>query len=64
MSTQSKTHKNTQVLHAGQAPDPTTGAIMPPIYATSTFVQPYPGQPIDGYDYSRAKNPTRQAYEG
>ena len=63
MSTQSKTHKNTQVLHAGQAPDPTTGAIMPPIYATSTFVQPYPGQPIDGYDYSRAKNPTRQAYE-
>ena len=63
MSTQSKTHKNTQVLHAGQAPDPTTGAIMPPIYATSTFVQPYPGQPINGYDYSRAKNPTRQAYE-
>lgn len=52
----------TRVIHAGQTPDPTTGAIMTPIYATSTFVQKSPGQHL-GYEYSRTKNPTRSAYE-
>lgn len=52
----------TRVIHAGQSPDPSTGAIMPPIYATSTYVQRSPGQ-HQGYEYSRTKNPTRSAYE-
>jgi len=52
----------TRTIHAGQAPDPTTGAIMPPIYATSTYVQESPGV-HKGYEYSRTQNPTRQAYE-
>jgi cystathionine gamma-lyase len=52
----------TRVIHAGQAPDPTTGAIMPPIYATSTYVQKSPGV-HQGYEYSRTQNPTRMAYE-
>jgi cystathionine gamma-lyase len=52
----------TRVIHAGQRPDPTTGAIMPPIYATSTYVQESPGR-HKGYEYSRTHNPTRQAYE-
>ena len=52
----------TRVIHAGQAPDPTTGAIMTPIFASSTYVQTSPGQ-HKGYEYSRTKNPTRQAYE-
>ena len=52
----------TRVIHAGQAPDPTTGAIMPPIYATSTYVQQSPGV-HQGYEYSRTQNPTRMAYE-
>jgi len=52
----------TRVIHGGQHPDPTTGAIMPPIYATSTYVQESPGQ-HQGYEYSRTQNPTRQAYE-
>ena len=52
----------TRVIHAGQAPDPSTGAIMPPIYATSTYVQQSPGV-HQGYEYSRTHNPTRQAYE-
>lgn len=52
----------TRVIHAGQSPDPSTGAIMPPIYATSTYVQRSPGQ-HQGYEYSRTKNPTRFAYE-
>ncbi len=52
----------TRVIHAGQAPDPSTGAIMPPIYATSTYVQQSPGI-HQGYEYSRTHNPTRQAYE-
>lgn len=52
----------TRVIHAGQAPDPTTGAIMTPIYATSTYVQKSPGQHT-GYEYSRTRNPTRDAYE-
>ena len=52
----------TRVIHAGQSPDPSTGAIMMPIYATSTYVQESPGR-HKGYDYSRSINPTRCAYE-
>ncbi|MBA3564720.1 MAG: cystathionine gamma-synthase [Gammaproteobacteria bacterium] len=52
----------TRAIHAGQTPDPTTGAIMPPIYATSTYVQESPGV-HKGYEYSRSHNPTRQAFE-
>lgn len=52
----------TRAIHAGQPPDPTTGAIMTPIYATSTYVQSSPGQ-HKGYEYSRTKNPTRSALE-
>ena len=52
----------TRTIHAGQAPDPSTGAIMPPIYATSTYVQDSPGV-HKGYEYSRSQNPTRMAYE-
>ena len=52
----------TRTIHAGQAPDPTTGAIMMPIYATSTYVQSSPGV-HKGYVYSRSQNPTRMAYE-
>lgn len=53
----------TRCVHAGQRPDPTTGAITAPIYMTSTYVQSSPGVFKDGYDYSRSKNPTRQALE-
>jgi cystathionine beta-lyase len=52
----------TRVIHAGQAPDPVTGAVMVPIYATSTYKQKSPGK-HQGYDYSRTRNPTREAYE-
>jgi cystathionine beta-lyase/cystathionine gamma-synthase len=52
----------TRVIHAGQSPDPTTGAVMTPIYATSTYVQESPGK-HKGYEYSRTHNPTRRAYE-
>jgi cystathionine gamma-lyase len=52
----------TRTIHAGQQPDPTTGAIMQPIYATSTYVQSSPGV-HQGYEYSRTQNPTRMAYE-
>ncbi len=52
----------TRAIHSGQEPDPTTGAIMPPIYATSTYVQESPGV-HKGYEYSRTQNPTRLAYE-
>lgn len=52
----------TRAIHAGQRPDPTTGAIMTPIYATSTFVQESPGK-HKGYEYARTQNPTRGAYE-
>ena len=54
---------STRAIHAGQAPDPTTGAIMTPIYQTSTYVQESPGKFKDGYDYARTKNPTRTALE-
>jgi len=57
-----KNHIATRVIHAGQAPDPVTGAIMTPIYATSTYVQESPGK-HKGYEYSRTRNPTRDAYE-
>ncbi|HEX3684926.1 MAG TPA: cystathionine gamma-synthase [Bryobacteraceae bacterium] len=52
----------TRAIHAGQEPDPTTGAIMTPIYATSTYVQQSPGV-HKGFEYSRSQNPTRFAYE-
>jgi len=53
---------STRAIHAGQEPDPSTGAIMQPIYATSTYVQASPGV-HKGYEYSRSQNPTRMAYE-
>lgn len=53
----------TKAIHAGQIPDPTTGAIMTPIYQTSTYVQKSPGVIEGEYDYSRAANPTRTAIE-
>jgi cystathionine gamma-lyase len=63
MSNDNKTRAfATRAIHAGQEPDPTTGAIMPPIYATSTYVQESPGV-HKGYEYSRTQNPTRMAYE-
>ncbi len=52
----------TKAIHAGQAPDPSTGAVMMPIYATSTYAQASPGE-HQGYEYSRSHNPTRFAYE-
>src|SRR3954468_4506570 len=52
----------TRAIHAGQEPDPSTGAIMTPIYATSTYVQQSPGV-HKGFEYSRSQNPTRFAYE-
>jgi cystathionine gamma-lyase len=52
----------TKAIHAGQSPDPSTGAVMVPIYATSTYVQESPGV-HQGYEYSRSHNPTRFAYE-
>src|SRR3546814_17446447 len=51
----------TKAIHAGQAPDPSTGAVMPPIYATSTYAQASPGV-HQGFEYSRTHNPTRFAY--
>lgn len=55
---------NTKVIHGGQHHDPATGAVMPPVYQTSTFVQKSPGQPINpDFEYSRAANPTRSALE-
>jgi cystathionine beta-lyase/cystathionine gamma-synthase len=52
----------TKAVHAGVKPDPSTGAIMTPIYQTSTYVQPSPGQ-HKGYEYSRTQNPTRDALQ-
>jgi len=52
----------TRALHAGQEPDPATGAVIVPIYATSTYAQESPGV-NKGYDYSRSQNPTRMAFE-
>lgn len=54
---------NTKTIHGGQHHDPTTGAVMPPVYQTSTYVQESPGKPVGEYEYSRAANPTRTALE-
>jgi cystathionine gamma-lyase len=62
MKQQSKHAMATRVIHAGQQPDPSTGAIMTPIFATSTYVQKSPGE-HQGWEYSRSHNPTRDAYE-
>jgi cystathionine gamma-lyase len=63
MSDESSAHRfATRVIHGGQRPDPLTGAVMPPIYATSTYVQSSPGV-HQGYDYSRSRNPTRDALQ-
>lgn len=62
MTTSNSLHFDTRAIHAGQQPDPSTGAIMMPIYATSTFVQDSPGV-HKGYEYARTHNPTRQAFE-
>ena len=59
-----KEHKfATRAIHAGQAPEATVGAIMTPVFQTSTYVQASPGVAIDGYEYARTKNPTRTALE-
>ena len=55
-------HLATRVIHAGQQPDPSTGAVMTPIFATSTYVQRSPGD-HQGFEYSRSHNPTRAAWE-
>jgi cystathionine gamma-lyase len=52
----------TRAIHAGQSPDPSTGAVIPPIYATSTYAQSSPGV-HQGFEYSRSQNPTRFAFE-
>ncbi|MGQ3889372.1 cystathionine gamma-synthase [Legionella sp. CNM-1927-20] len=57
-----KNHFDTRAIHAGQQADPSTGAVITPIYATSTYKQEAPGIHL-GYEYSRTKNPTRFAYE-
>lgn len=62
MKKQASLGLGTRAIHAGQHPDPSTGAIMTPIYATSTYVQSSPGV-HKGYEYSRTQNPTRMAYE-
>ena len=51
----------TRALHVGQEPEAVTGAIIPPIFATSTYVQDSPGR-HKGFEYSRSHNPTRYAY--
>jgi cystathionine gamma-lyase len=62
MTAKSNLRFATRCIHGGQAPDPTTGAVMPPIYATSTYAQSSPGV-HKGYDYARTANPTRGAWE-
>jgi len=62
MSDSSKLSFSTRCIHAGQSPDPTTGAVMPPIYTTSTYAQSSPGV-HKGFEYSRTHNPTRFAWE-
>jgi cystathionine gamma-lyase len=59
----SKHRFGTLAIHAGQSPEETTGAIMPPIFQTSTYVQPKLGEPKGGYEYARVQNPTREALE-
>lgn len=62
MTSSSSLGFSTRCIHAGQSPDPSTGAVMPPIYTTSTYAQSSPGV-HKGYDYSRTANPTRGAWE-
>jgi len=62
MTTNNRLRFATRAIHAGQSPDPSTGAVMPPIYVTSTYAQSSPGV-HKGYDYSRTRNPTRGAWE-
>jgi hypothetical protein len=63
----SKSHANdrfeTRAIHAGQEPDPQNGAVMTPVYFTSTYKQDAPAQPRQGYEYSRTSNPTRTALQ-
>jgi len=54
---------NTRAIHAGQEPDRVTGAVVPPLYLTSTFRQAVPGEPLGGFEYSRCANPTRSSLE-
>ena len=54
---------NTKVIHGGQHHEEVTGAVMPPVFLTSTYAQTSPGKPVGDYEYSRASNPTRQALE-
>ena len=63
MSTQKTDRFETLAIHAGQRPDPTTGAVMTPVYLTSTYVQDGPGE-HKGFEYSRTRNPTRDALQG
>jgi len=49
----------TRAIHAGQEPDPRNGAVMTPVWFTSTYKQDAPAKPRDGYEYSRTSNPTR-----
>src|SRR5258706_2131067 len=63
MSTRDSDHFETKAIHAGQEPDPTTGAVMTPVYLTSTYAQSGPGE-HKGYEYSRTRNPTRDALQG
>ncbi len=58
----SSDHFETRAIHVGQSPDPATGAVITPIYQTSTYAQTGPGE-HKGYDYSRTANPTRAALE-
>src|SRR3989337_2910699 len=53
----------TLTIHAGQEPDPTNGAVMTPVYFTSTYAQDGVGKPRQGYEYSRTQNPTRKALQ-
>jgi cystathionine gamma-lyase len=57
-------HLGTLAIHAGKHLDPVAGAVMPPIYQTSTYVQDGLGRPHNGYEYARTRNPTREAWEG
>jgi cystathionine gamma-lyase len=63
MTTKSTDQFETLAIHAGQRPDPTTGAVMTPVYLTSTYVQDGPGE-HKGFEYSRTRNPTRDALQG
>src|SRR5688572_11013528 len=63
MSLEPSDRFETRAIHAGQEPDPRNGAVMTPVYFTSTYKQDAPAQPRDGYEYSRTSNPTRTALQ-